>query len=149
MKYPPYNPLYRRIVFSGKALSAHFAAALTAAGASLPTFTVLTQARAVPGLSQTELAERVGIEGPTLVRHLDRLCRDGLVVRQRDTVDRRVTRIELTEAGQARHEELATIAHGLDRQLRAALGDEDCALLDRILTRITSHLEDAHDLTHQ
>jgi MarR family transcriptional regulator for hemolysin len=141
-----YNPLYRRVVFAGKLLGAHFAAALATAGASLPTFTVLTQARAAPGLSQTELAERVGIEGPTLVRHLDRLCGEGLVVRRRDALDRRVTRIELTEAGQARHSELAAIAHGLDRQLRAALGDEDCALLDQILIRVTNHLEETHDL---
>src|ERR1700730_8625449 len=118
MGNPP-NPLYRRFVFAGKALGAHFAAALTAAGASLPTFTVLNQARAFPGLSQTELAERVGIEGPTLVRHLDRVCGAGLVVRRPDPVDRRVTRIELTDLGQTRHAELATIAHGLDRQLRA------------------------------
>jgi MarR family transcriptional regulator, transcriptional regulator for hemolysin len=149
MESPTYNPLYRRIVFAGKALSSHFAAALASAGASLPMFTVLTQARSTPGLSQTELAERVGIEGPTLVRHLDRLCRDDLVVRRRDPLDRRVTRIELTESGQARHAELAKIAHGLDRQLRAVLGDEDCALLDRVLIRITEHLEETHDITNR
>src|SRR5260370_25262640 len=79
---PPQAPLGKRIVFAGKALRARLEEALAANGASLPTFFVLTSARESSGLSQTELAGRVGIESPTLVRHLDRLSAEGLVVRE-------------------------------------------------------------------
>src|SRR5271165_5777205 len=137
------NSLGRRLVFTGKALRAHFEANLVAAGASLPTWVVLAHAHETPGMSQTELAERVGIEGPTLVRHLDRLCAEGLVVRRRDAADRRVTRIELTDAGRDRYQDLAAVAERLDRDLRALLTEGEGEMLDRVLVRITTHIEEA------
>lgn len=50
------------------------------------------------GLAQAELAERLGIEGPTLVRVLDRLERGGLVRRIADVHDRRCKVVTLTES---------------------------------------------------
>jgi MarR family transcriptional regulator for hemolysin len=138
------GPLGKRIVFAGKALRARFETALSAAGASLPTFLVLTSAREWPGVSQSELAERVGVEGPTLVRHLDRLCADGLVTRVRDDSDRRVTHIELTEEGITRQGELARVAAALDRELRRLFTAEDLAVLDRVLTRLALYTEETH-----
>jgi len=137
-------PLGKRIVFAGKALRARFESALSAAGASLPTFLVLTSAREWPGVSQSELAERVGVEGPTLVRHLDRMCAEGLVTRVRDENDRRVTHIELTDEGIARQAELARVAAGLDRQLRRLFTPEDLAVLDRVLTRLSDYTEETN-----
>jgi MarR family transcriptional regulator for hemolysin len=137
-------PLGKRIVFAGKALRARFESALSAAGASLPTFLVLTSAREWPGVSQSELAERVGVEGPTLVRHLDRLCAEGLVTRVRDENDRRVTHIELTEEGVARQAELARVAANLDRQLRRLFTPEDLAVLDRVLIRLSDYTEESN-----
>jgi MarR family transcriptional regulator for hemolysin len=137
-------PLGKRIVFAGKALRARFESALSAAGASLPTFLVLTSAREWPGVSQSELAERVGVEGPTLVRHLDRMCAEGLVTRVRDENDRRVTHIELTDEGIARQAELARVAAGLDRQLRRLFTAEDLAVLDRVLIRLSDYTEETN-----
>jgi MarR family transcriptional regulator for hemolysin len=137
-------PLGKRIVFAGKALRARFESALSAAGASLPTFLVLTSAREWPGVSQSELAERVGVEGPTLVRHLDRMCAEGLVTRVRDENDRRVTHIELTDEGIARQAELARVAAGLDRQLRRLFTPEDLAVLDRVLIRLSDYTEETN-----
>ncbi|MGC9022815.1 MAG: MarR family winged helix-turn-helix transcriptional regulator, partial [Dissulfurimicrobium sp.] len=42
------------------------------------------------GLTQTELADRLYIENPTLVRTLDRLEASGLIERRRSPRDRRV-----------------------------------------------------------
>lgn len=137
-------PLGKRIVFAGKALRARFESALSAAGASLPTFLVLTSAREWPGVSQSELADRVGVEGPTLVRHLDRMCAEGLVTRVRDENDRRVTHIELTDEGIARQAELARVAAGLDRQLRRLFTAEDLAVLDRVLIRLSDYTEETN-----
>ena len=39
----------------------------------MPTWAVLSEAHHTPGLSQVQLAAQIGIEGPTLARHLDRL----------------------------------------------------------------------------
>ncbi|WDD90622.1 MarR family transcriptional regulator (plasmid) [Burkholderia sp. FERM BP-3421] len=48
---------------------------------------------------QVELAEQVGIEGPSLVRLLDQLCAAGLMRREADPDDRRAKIVALTDAG--------------------------------------------------
>ncbi|MGA1802929.1 MarR family winged helix-turn-helix transcriptional regulator [Rhizobium sp. HT1-10] len=48
---------------------------------------------------QGVLAERVGVEGPTLVRVLDGLESDGLICRVPDSSDRRIKLVEMTPAG--------------------------------------------------
>ncbi len=55
---------------------------------------------------QSELAEALSIEGPTLVRLLDQLCAVGLVTRREDPTDRRAKVLNLTGAGK---EAVATI----------------------------------------
>jgi MarR family transcriptional regulator for hemolysin len=47
-------------------------------------------------LSQRQLASRLGVEDPTLVRLLDRLAKDGWIVRQDDPADRRSKIVQLT-----------------------------------------------------
>jgi MarR family transcriptional regulator for hemolysin len=49
------------------------------------------------GLSQSELAERLGIEGPTLVKLIDKLQVEGLVERHPSLMDRRRKIVKLTE----------------------------------------------------
>lgn len=51
------------------------------------------------GLSQSELAAAVGIEGSSLVRLLDTLVAQGLVERQAHPSDRRIKELHLTQAG--------------------------------------------------
>ena len=57
---------------------------------------VLTHLYRSNGVSQTELAETLEIEKPTLGRLLDRLEAKGWVRREHDTSDRRVWRVHLT-----------------------------------------------------
>jgi MarR family transcriptional regulator for hemolysin len=48
------------------------------------------------GLTQRELADKIGIESPTLVPIIDKMEEDGYVKRKLDPVDRRVKRIHTT-----------------------------------------------------
>lgn len=57
---------------------------------------VLTHLYRSGGVTQTELAETLEIEKPTLGRLLDRLEEKGWVRREHDTRDRRVRRVHLT-----------------------------------------------------
>jgi len=52
-----------------------------------------------PGLSCGEIAERMIDRDPDVTRLLDRLVKAGLAERRRDTADRRVVRVQLSEAG--------------------------------------------------
>ncbi|HXX05632.1 MAG TPA: MarR family winged helix-turn-helix transcriptional regulator [Candidatus Bathyarchaeia archaeon] len=49
-----------------------------------------------PGLTQKEIADKVGIEGATLVPVIDKMENEGLLKRRADSKDRRVNRIYLT-----------------------------------------------------
>lgn len=71
-------------------------------------------------ITQTEVAARMGIEGPTLTRMIKKLERDGLVMRKRDASDGRANVIELSPAGRALLEKALVIA---SRFRRATLDD--------------------------
>jgi MarR family transcriptional regulator, transcriptional regulator for hemolysin len=49
------------------------------------------------GLSQKEIADKLGLEGPTLIPIIDKLEKDGFVTRMVNKSDRRNNRIFLTE----------------------------------------------------
>lgn len=53
------------------------------------------------GVRQVTLAQTLGIEGASLVRLLDQLCKSGLIERSEDPVDRRAKVLNVTERGQA------------------------------------------------
>jgi MarR family transcriptional regulator for hemolysin len=65
------------------------------------TMPLLMIGRAGGGLRQVELAQLIGVEGPSLVRILDKLAAAGLMRRECDASDRRANRLWLTEAGEA------------------------------------------------
>ena len=98
---------------TAKALSRSFDDALAERGGSLPSWLVLLSRDGAP--SQRSIAAEVGVEGPTLTHHLNRMEADGLVTRQRDPQNRRVHQVELTE--RARRVRLAARR---GRQLRRA-----------------------------
>ncbi len=130
------EPLARQLSITGRLVRERFDARLRQDGASLATWTVLRAAAGEAQLSQRELADRVCIEGSTLVRHLDRMEAEGLLVRCRDDEDRRVVRVGLTPAGWRRHRELADVAARLDAQLRSMLSAEEVAALARALPKV-------------
>ncbi|WP_370680993.1 MarR family winged helix-turn-helix transcriptional regulator [Comamonas sp. GB3 AK4-5] len=75
---------------------------LAASGLTDATWTPLLHLRAWgDGSTQKALAERVGLDGSSLVRLLDILEARGWLERRADPADRRSKRIYLTEAGHA------------------------------------------------
>lgn len=132
----------RLLALTAKAVRARFEAELAADGASLATYVVLHDAVAATGLSQRELAERIGLEGPTLTRHLDRMEAEDLIVRRRDPHDRRVWRIEPTAAGRRLYERLRRTADRLERTLTSGLEAAEIQALRDLLTRLRENMEE-------
>jgi MarR family transcriptional regulator, transcriptional regulator for hemolysin len=79
--------------------------------------TIAIAAKAESPLSQSELADRLGVEGATMVAMVDRLVKAGLVVREASSTDRRIKRVVLTTAGVAIYEKVKTEADTLRKQL--------------------------------
>ena len=87
--------------------------------------------------SQIELASRMNIEPPTLVRVLDRMERDGLIQRGRDPADQRRTVIEATARGRKLVKLLSTSIEAHYVWMEQSLGKDKLAqiygLLDELI----------------
>jgi MarR family transcriptional regulator for hemolysin len=137
---PDALPIGRRVALVGKALGYAFNAALGEAGGSLPIWLVLSSLERDRWRTQHDLARSLGIEGPTLTRHLDTLEQMGLVVRRRDEADRRAVRVETTEAGRALYQQLLQAAIAFDQRLRAGFSKQELDQLDALLLRLEENL---------
>ncbi|HEX5261697.1 MAG TPA: MarR family winged helix-turn-helix transcriptional regulator [Gaiellales bacterium] len=124
---------------SARTVGRAFNDALAAAGGSVPIWLVLTTLRGEAWRTQQELARAVGIEGPTLTRHLDGMERAGLVVRRRAADDRRAIQVELTERGEELHGELLTAVIAFNRKLRRGIGDAELDQLRATLDRLVEN----------
>ncbi|MDX7990739.1 winged helix-turn-helix transcriptional regulator [Xenorhabdus sp. Reich] len=87
-------------------------------------------------MRQKELAEHVGIEGNSLVRILDELEEEGLVVRRSMPGDRRARLIELTAAGRRVAVELEQVLRGFISSLLGNTDPADVQATQRVLTEI-------------
>jgi MarR family transcriptional regulator, transcriptional regulator for hemolysin len=142
---PREEPIGILIARVGKQVERAFDDALSAAGGSRSNWLVLLSVKSGVGRTQAAIAERMGISGPTLTHHLDRLEADGLVTRTREASNRRVQVITLTEAGDALFFTLRAAAMGFDQQLHAAVDATDLHGLRRQLEAIQHALTQTHD----
>jgi len=133
---PVHEPIGLRVARTAKVLSRAFDEALAEAGSSLPTWLVLVSLKGKDHGAQRELADAVGIEGPTLTHHLNRMEAAGLVTRRRDPDNRRVHRVELTADGEALFTRLLGTVAAFDRQLQEGISENQLATLRRLLDRL-------------
>ena len=94
-------------------------------------------------LSQSELADKLGVEGATMVAMVDRLVKAGLVVRAPSTSDRRVKRVALTEPGNRLYAKLRTEADAFRREVLAQLDPEALRAATVLLERLETLLDAA------
>lgn len=92
-------------------------------------YSVLVVIGANPNLSQSDVAQLLGIERARLVRLLDRLERRGLVQRLAAPNDRRSHALQLTRSGQQLLRRATALAARHEAQLVAQLGQEQHSLL--------------------
>ena len=88
------------------------------------------------GVRQNALAERIGVESPSLVRVLDDLAAGGLVAREPDPTDRRANLLYLTERGRALTAEVEQEIRDLRERVLADIDDEDIAAAKRVFAAI-------------
>jgi MarR family transcriptional regulator, transcriptional regulator for hemolysin len=134
-EHPPIGIVVARVA---KAMERAFDQALAAAGGTRPTWLVLLAVKSGSARTQSALAERVGISGPTLTHHLDRMEAAGLVARTAHPASRRAQVITLTPAGEAMFVRLRDAAVAFDARARRGLGETD-------MERLRSALRTLHD----
>ncbi|WP_029006367.1 MarR family winged helix-turn-helix transcriptional regulator [Azorhizobium doebereinerae] len=97
--------------------------------------------RAGGGLSQKELAARVGIDGSSLVRLVDILAARGFIERRQDTADRRSNLLFLTPAGETEARRIQRVLTRLETRMLAGLDGAEIAALTAALERIDARIE--------
>jgi MarR family transcriptional regulator for hemolysin len=137
---PTQTPIGLHLARTAKAVSRAFDDALEEVGGSTPAWLILLSLKTSRHRTQSELAEAVGVRGPTLTHHLDALEAQGLVTRERDPANRRVQLVTLTAAGEEAFARMRGAAQAHDRRLRAGLSEDDLATARRVLDRLAANV---------
>ena len=90
---------------------------------------------------QKDLAESIGIAGPSLVRLLDTLLAKKLINRREDDQDRRVKRLSLTASGEQLALKLQQAINAIDQQLLCGLSALDLEQLIHSTTLLETNLD--------
>ena len=101
---------------------------------------VLFVLRREEGLAQSELAARLRVELPTVTKAVQRMERAGLLTRQADEQDTRVSRVYLTEKGRALYEPALKIWHDVEVRMLHGMTEIEQAFLRRLLQQMVSNL---------
>jgi MarR family transcriptional regulator for hemolysin len=101
---------------------------------------VVLLGRVPDGMRQNALAEELGVEGPSLVRLLDRLVEHGLVMRREDPSDRRAKTVHLTAAGRAHSVQASKALDAYRTALFDGVSDEEVSACLRVFNLIESRL---------
>jgi MarR family transcriptional regulator, transcriptional regulator for hemolysin len=98
--------------------------------------TIAIAAKARAPLSQSELADRLAVEGATMVAMVDRLVKAGLVTREPSSTDRRINRVVLTQAGNLLYEKVRAEAAAFRKELLAGIDPKELLVATDLLERL-------------
>lgn len=91
-------------------------------------------------LTQTELAQRMGLEDASMVPLVDRLVKQDLLTRVQPAEDRRKRHLVLTEKGNAAFANVKTHADALRAELLADLDPQELAIVERVLQTLLARM---------
>ena len=140
---PSRTPIGLQLSQTARVVSRAFDEALDAAGGSLPVWLILLNLKIRRPPNQRELAEAVGVTEATLTHHLNAMDTRGLITRRRDSGNRRIHVVELTEAGEAAFIRLQQAAITFDTQLRDGFADADLDALEKLLHQLSANVEES------
>jgi len=103
--------------------------------------TIAIAAKARSPLSQSELADKLAVEGATMVAMIDRLVKAGLVKREASTTDRRIKRVVLTPAGLKIYEKVRSEAAALRKELLANIDPKKLLIATELLEGLQGIIE--------
>ena len=110
-------------------------------GITGPQLTVVKILEALGDLSLSRLSEKIRAQNSTVTGIVDRMEREGLVVRTRSATDRRVVHIQLTEKGTTLAGEVKVEPIAIFREALASLSRDEARDLLRILTKLANRVK--------
>lgn len=92
------------------------------------------------GVNQKELAEMMNIKTSTAARLIDRMEREGLVLRLNDPKDRRAAKLVLTEKGRELREKLLPEGEKMSKIFAKGITDEELKVFKRVLAKMVENI---------
>ena len=91
-------------------------------------------------ISQKELSDYMDIKESSMVRLIDRMEKEELVERRKDSEDRRITKIILTDRGKFLKEELMPIGQEFQNDVVKGISKENLEAFKEVLQRMTYNI---------
>lgn len=105
-------------------------------GLNIGTFPALLELWEEDGLTQKQLVARLAIEQATMANTLNRMERDGLVIRRKDPSDGRAQQVWLTEQARSLQAPATAAAEAVNADLLSGLSPTEREQLTGLMTRI-------------
>jgi MarR family transcriptional regulator for hemolysin len=137
---PVQPPIGLHLASAARIVRRAFDEALAEAGGSLPVWLVLLNLKIRRPSNQRELAKAVGVREATLTHHLNSMDAEGLITRRRNTTNRRIHVVELTDVGEETFLRLRTAAVAFDQRLRGGITEKEVASLEDALDRLVRNV---------
>jgi MarR family transcriptional regulator for hemolysin len=138
-----YHRVTRDIVVSGRRWRKLANERIKAAGQTMARWeTLFLVAFSGQELTQSDLARLISIEGPTLVRMLDLLERDGLIERRQSITDRRVTTNTATPEGRKVIDQVMGITNRMRSELLQDIDPAELQTTVKVLGEIIARLNE-------
>lgn len=141
MSYPDQHRFAMQVAQLSRAWRSELDRRLVGLGLSQARWLVLLHlARFTEMPTQRELAQSVGVEGPTLARLLDSLESQELVTRVAVPEDRRAKKIALQPKAQPLIEKIEAISTQLRREVFAGIDEDDLRRCQQVHARVLANL---------
>ncbi len=137
----PHDSLGFHCALTFRAFTAALERRLAGSGMSPAQFIALAHLIALGPLPQAELAARLAVTPASAVRLVDRMERDGWVVRQPDPTDRRVKRVVLTDEARQVWRHVSRHGRMVLGQAYAGIEPWEITQVMHILERVRANLE--------
>ena len=95
------------------------------------------------GLTQREIAEKINIDGSTLVPVIDKMEQSGLVERKADSKDRRNNRIFLTKKSESTVDSIIMIILQLRKIIYSGISEDQISSIKNVLKTLIKNSDDA------
>jgi len=116
--------------------------ALIEQGLDLPSYDVLSAVFRFPGLTQTELADKLLVGRSNLSMLLPDMEKQGVLKREPDENDKRIRRVFLSAKGERQARKGVKIQVLLIEHMMDSISDAECDAIGESMRKVISYLED-------
>lgn len=117
-------------------------------GVTFGQWKILTLLSSQDGLSQREIADRLEVEGPTLIPIIDKMESKGLLTRKVDPDDRRNNRIFLTPITDSKWDSLVNCSMNVRKASVKGIPDDQVKAVLKVLETISKNLIAEYGVDH-